>query len=147
MRIIVDADACPGREIIESVARQYGLELIMYCDMNHILHSSYGEIRYVESGFQSVDIYIANAAEAMDIIVTQDYGVAAMVLGRKALAISPRGFIYSDSNIEKLLFERHISQKVRKGGGRTSNPKKRTHEDDERLEANLIKLINKNISQ
>lgn len=141
MRIIVDADACPGRQIIESVAIKYGLQLIMYCDMNHILQSSYGEIRYVESGFQSVDIYIANEAAAGDIIVTQDYGVAAMVLGKKASAISPRGFIYSDSNIEKLLFERHISQKVRKGGGRTSNPKKRTKEDDMRLETNLVRLI------
>jgi Uncharacterized protein conserved in bacteria len=67
-----------------------------------------------------------------------------MCLGKKAFAISPKGFIYENDNIERLLFERHISQKVRKSGGRTSNPKKRTREDDDRLERNLRKLALKN---
>ncbi len=141
MRVLVDADACPGRDIIEKVAKQYGVPVIMYCDTNHILRSDYSEIKYIGSGFQSVDIAIANDSRAGDIIVTQDYGVAAMVLGKKAYAISPRGHIYDDSNIERLLFERHISAKVRKGGGRTSGHKKRGSEDDERLEKNLKKIF------
>lgn len=141
MRIIVDADACPGRDIIERISKKYSLELIMYCDYNHMLFSEYGTVKHVDSGFQSVDMAVANESKAKDIVVTQDFGVAAMVLGKKAYAISPKGYIYSDKNIEQLLFERHISQKVRKGGGKTSNPKKRTDEDDERLEKNLIKLI------
>lgn len=95
----------------------------------------------MDSGFQSVDMKIANEAKIKDIIITQDYGVAAMVLGKKAFAINPKGFIYSDDNIEKLLFERHISAKVRRGGGKTFNPKKRKNEDDERLYKNLVKLI------
>lgn len=141
MRVLVDADACPGRDIIERVARLYGVPVIMYCDTNHILRSDYSEIKYIGSGFQSVDIAIANDTRAGDIVVTQDYGVAAMVLGKKAYAISPRGHIYDDSNIEMLLFERHISAKVRKGGGRTSGHRKRGSEDDERLEKNLKKIF------
>jgi len=143
MRILVDADACPGRDIIEKTAIQHGIPVIMYCDTNHILRSDYSEIRYIESGFQSVDIAIANDSKAGDIVVTQDYGVAAMVLGKKAYAISPRGYIYDDSNIDRLLFERHISAKVRKSGGRTAGHKKRNADDDERLERNLKKIIKK----
>lgn len=143
MKIIVDADACPGKHIIEEVAKKFQLELIFYCDINHILTSDYATIKYMDSGFQSVDMKIANEASSGDIVVTQDYGVAAMVLGKKAYAISPRGNIFSDDNIEKLLFERHLSAKVRRGGGKTANHKKRNSEDDERLRENLIRLAKK----
>ena len=141
MRIIVDADACPGRDIIEVIAKENGIEVIMYCDFNHALYSEYSIIRYVDSGFQSVDMAVTNECKSGDLVVTQDYGVAAMCLGKKALSINPKGFIYDNESIEGLLFERHLSQKTRKGGGKTSNPKKRTRADDERLARNLKKLI------
>ncbi|MCM8711877.1 YaiI/YqxD family protein [Clostridium sp. SYSU_GA19001] len=141
MRIIVDADACPGKHIIEELGKEYGLEVIMYCDINHVLFSDYSIIKYMDSGFQSVDMAVANEAKEKDIVVTQDFGVAAMVLGKKALAISPKGYIYSNDNIDKLLFERHISAKVRRSGRKTPNPKKRSREDDERFYNNLLKLI------
>lgn len=143
MRIIVDADACPGKQYIESAAKESNIEIIMYCDINHVITSDYAIVRYVDSGFQTVDMKVANEAKANDIVVTQDYGVAAMVLGKKAYAISPKGYIYDDDNIDKLLFERHISGKVRRGGGKTYSPKKRTSEDDERLYKNIKKLITK----
>ncbi|MHC1720543.1 MAG: YaiI/YqxD family protein [Clostridiaceae bacterium] len=143
MRILVDADACPGREIIEHAAKLHNLPVIMYCDINHVLRSSYSEIKYMDSGFQSVDIAIANDAQPGDIVVTQDYGVAAMVLGKKAYAINPRGYVYDGHNIERLLFERHIAGKVRRGGGRTENHKKRNVMDDVRLKMNLLETIEK----
>ncbi|WP_125152885.1 YaiI/YqxD family protein [Clostridium rectalis] len=141
MRILVDADACPGRDIIEKAARENKLEVIMYCDMNHIINSKYSIVKYVESGYQSVDMALVNSTRKGDIVVSQDFGVAAMVLGKKAYAINPKGYIYSDNNIDRLLFERHISSKVRRGGGKISNMKKRCSEDDLRLYNNLIKLI------
>ena len=141
MRILVDADACPGRDIIEAIAKENGIEVIMYCDFNHALYSEYSTIKYMDSGFQSVDVALANECKSGDLVVTQDYGVAAMVLGKKALSINPKGYIYDNATIEGMLFERHMSQKTRKGGGKTSNPKKRTREDDERLGRNLKKLI------
>lgn len=141
MRILVDADACPGKEIIESVAKEYEIDVILYCDFNHVLNSSYCKIKYMDSGFQSVDIAVANDTKAGDIVITQDFGVAAMTLGKKAYAINPKGYIYDNENIDRLLFERHLSQKVRKGGGRTVNHKKRNNDDDEKLKRNLIKII------
>lgn len=146
MKIIVDGDGCAGRQIIEKVAKENGVELIIYCDINHVIKSDYGEVLYVDSGFQTVDMKIANATGSNDIVITQDYGLAAMALGKKSYAMSPAGHIYSNSNIDKLLFERHMSAKARKSGAKTSKFKKRNTEDDERLRNNLLKLIkcNKN---
>jgi uncharacterized protein YaiI (UPF0178 family) len=141
MRIIVDADACPGRDIIEDAAKENDIKVIMFTDINHNIVSEYSEVRIVDKGFQSVDMKIANEAQKGDIIVTQDYGVAAMVLGKKCYAISPKGHIYDNENIDRLLFERHLSAKARRGGKKTSNPKKRTEEDNERLYKNILRLI------
>lgn len=141
LRIIVDADACPGKELIEKAAKENGIEVIMYCDTNHILSSEYSTIIYADSGYQSVDMKIVNEAKQDDIVITQDFGVAAMVLPKKVYAISPKGNIYSNENIERLLFERHLSQKVRQGGGKTSNAKKRNLDDDERLYVSLKRVI------
>jgi uncharacterized protein YaiI (UPF0178 family) len=143
VRIIVDADACPGKVLIEKAARENGIEVIMFCDYNHMLTSDYSTIRVVDSGFQSVDMKIVNEAKENDIVISQDYGLASIILPKKAFAISPKGYIYDESNIETLLEQRHIYAKIRKGGGKTTNPKKRTEEDNARLYRNLLYLINK----
>lgn len=145
MRIIVDGDACPGISIIENIAKKYGLELIVFCDIHHYIQLDYGEVKVVDSGFQSVDMYVVNISKEKDIVISQDYGVAAIALGKGAYVINPKGYYYNEENIDRLLEERHISQKIRRAGGRTNNPKKRTKEDDLRLEKNLIKIIECNI--
>lgn len=145
MRIIVDADACPGKDIIEKVAKLHDIQVLMFCDINHVIKSNYSKVIYADSGFQSVDMKVVNEAKRGDIIITQDFGVAAMVLSKKSYAISPKGYIYDEDNMDRLLFERHISNKVRKSGGKTNNPKKRKIEDDHRLYENLEKIIINNI--
>lgn len=144
MKIIIDGDACPGISIIERIAKIYKIPVIIFCDINHFIQSNYSTVRIVDSGFQSVDIYVVNETEEMDIVISQDYGVAAMCLSKKARVMNPKGYIYNECNIDRLLEERHISQKIRRSGGKTTNPKKRTDEDNKRLEKNLIDLINKN---
>ena len=144
MKIIIDGDACPGISIIEKIGKGYEIPIIIYCDIHHFIQSDYAEVKIVDSGFQSVDMYVVNVTKNGDIVVAQDYGVAAICLSKKAKVINPKGFIYDEKNIDRLLEERHISQKVRRSGGKTSNPKKRTEEDDLRLERNLIKLIKSN---
>lgn len=141
MKIIIDGDACPGISIIEKVAKIKEIPVIIYCDINHFIQSNYSEVKIVDSGFQSVDMYVINETKTGDIVVSQDYGVAAICLSKKAKVINPKGFIYDEKNIDRLLEERHLSQKIRRGGGKTSNPKKRTQEDNLRLEKNLKYLI------
>ena len=146
MKIIVDGDACPGISIIEKIANNHNIELIIYCDIHHFITVNYGEVRVVDSGFQSVDMKVVNECNSGDIIISQDYGVAAICLGKKARVISPKGYIYTNKNIDSMLEQRHLSQKIRRGGGKTPNAKKRTIEDDSRLQKNLLYLIkDKNI--
>lgn len=142
MKIIIDGDACPGISIIEKVAKQRNIPVIIYCDINHFIRSDYSEVKIVDSGFQSVDMFVINETKENDIVVSQDYGVAAICLPKKAKVINPKGYIYDEGNIDRLLEERHLAQKIRRSGGKTSNPKKRTKEDNLRLEKNLIKLVN-----
>lgn len=142
MNVIVDADACPVKDIIIKVSKKYKISVIMYIDTSHILNDEYPEIITVDKGVNSVDIALINRAVPGDLIVTQDFGVAAMALGKKCYALNQNGLIYDTDNMDRLLFERHISQKVRKSGGKTSNQHKRTKEDDEKFERvfeNLIK--------
>jgi hypothetical protein len=141
MRILVDADACPVRHVVIKVAKEHKLPVIMFIDTSHQLDDGYSVVVTVDQQRDSVDIALINRTNSHDIVVTQDYGVAAMALGKGAQAINQNGVIYSPENMDRILLERHISQKIRRSGGRTSGPRKRTRVDDERFEAALRGMI------
>jgi len=135
MRILVDADACPVKDIIVRLAKERDIRVVMLVDTSHQINDGYSEIITVDKQADSVDFALMGLLTANDIVVTQDFGLAAMVLGKGARAVNQNGFVYTNENIDKLLLERHIGQKVRRGGGRTKGPAKRTKEDNERFEA------------
>ena len=141
MKILVDADACPVKKIIVRMARARGIPVTMLIDTAHELDDGYSEVVTVDKAPDSVDFALISRLSPGDVVVTQDYGLAAMVLGKRGHAINQNGLIYSDKNIDRLLAERHIGAKIRRGGGRTKGPSKRTTEDDERFERNFEKLI------
>ena len=141
MRILVDADACPVKDLILKVAKQHGIPVVMFIDTSHEISDGYSEVVTVDKQKDSVDIALANQTKSTDIVVTQDHGVAAMALGKRAKAINQNGFVYSQDNIERLLFERHISQRIRRSGGRTKGPKKRTNDNNVKFEETLRALI------
>lgn len=142
MRIVVDADACPVKEIIIKTAKIYDTPVTMISDTSHELSDGYSEIITVDKDRDSVDFALMKILTKADIVITQDYGLAAMALGKGAKALNQNGLIYTNDNIDKLLFERFLGQKVRRSGGRTTNPRKRRHEDNERFEVALLRLIN-----
>ena len=137
----MDADACPVKDIILRVAKEYHVPVTLFSDTSHHLNDGYSEVVIVDKARDSADIALANRTRAGDLVVTQDYGVAAMGLSKGARAVHPGGMIFSDENIDRLLFERHLSQKVRRSGGRTRGPAKRTREDDARFERALRSLM------
>jgi uncharacterized protein YaiI (UPF0178 family) len=141
VRIFVDADACPVKNTIISVAKRFKIPVTMVIDTSHILQDDYCEIITVDKFRDSVDLAIINRVTDKDIVVTQDFGLAALVLGKRAKAINQNGLVFSADNMDRLLFERFISQKVRRSGGRTKGPAKRTKEDDEKFERAFIKEI------
>ena len=143
MKILVDADACPVKNIIERTAKKYGIPVVMFIDSSHILDSEYSEIVTVGQGKDAVDLALINRAEPGDVVVTQDYGVAALALGKGAYAINNFGTVFSDKNIDQMLFERHISAKIRRSGGRLCGFHKRTKKNDDQFEQSLIRLLEK----
>ena len=141
MRILVDADACPVKEIILRAAKRRNILVTMVIDTSHELCDGYSTVVTVDKGADSADYAITKMATCHDIVVTQDYGLAAMILAKGASAIDQNGMVYTSENIDGLLERRYIGQKIRRGGGRTKGPKKRTREDDERFEDAFRKIL------
>ena len=143
MRIYVDADACPVIPIVEQVAEKNNIAVTLLCDTNHVLDSDYSEVKIIGAGADAVDFALINLCKKNDIVVTQDYGVAAMALGKGAYAIHQSGKWYTDENIDQMLMERHLSKKARRASGKNhlKGPKKRTMEDDIRFAQSLERLI------
>lgn len=143
MKILVDADACPVVREARMVARAYQLELVLLCDTNHVLQSDYGKVYTVGAGADAVDLALINLARAGDVVVTQDYGVAALALGKQCYVLHQNGWQYTNENIDRLLMERHLAKKARTGKGKhhLKGPKKRTEEDNNRFVARLEELI------
>ena len=145
MKIFVDADACPVVRIVEEVAEKYKIDVTLLCDTNHILTSDYSEVIVVGAGADAVDYKLISICHKGDIIVSQDYGVAAMALGKGAYAIHQSGKWYTNENIDQLLMERHLAKKARRSSKKNhlKGPAKRTAEDDQRFEESFEKMIQK----
>lgn len=143
--IRVDADACPVsvRHTLERMARSRQLALVYYLDENHELTPDYGQVQQVGQGHDAVDMALINHVESGDLVVTQDYGLAALVLARRGEAIHPGGRVFNDQNIDQLLFERHLSAKARRAGHRTSNPRRRKSTDDKSFAAQLRTILDR----
>ncbi|MFW6034882.1 MAG: YaiI/YqxD family protein [Halothermotrichaceae bacterium] len=141
MRILVDADACPVLKQIEEVGKKYQVKVIAFSDVYHNIKLDYGEIRTIDKGAEAVDMAIVNTCQKGDIVVTQDYGLASLVMGKQVSAVNNKGKIYNEKNIDYLLMRRHIHKKIRRGGGRHKNPKKRKKADDQKFKKVLIKLV------
>lgn len=140
MKILVDGDSCPVKNIIEKIAKEFEIPVIMIIDTSHLLESDYSQIITVSKAPDAVDLALINRTDKGDIVVTGDYGVATMALGKKAYAIHQSGRIYTDDNIDLLMFERHLSQRHRRSGIKSCTIKRRTREDDQNFETAFREL-------
>ena len=143
MQIFVDADACPVVDIVETIAEKYNIKTTLLCDTNHVLYSDYSEVIVIGAGADAVDYKLISLCHRGDIVVSQDYGVAAMALGKAAYAIHQSGRWYTDENIDRMLMGRHLNKKARRSSHKNhiKGPKKRTEEDDERFAQSFEKMI------
>lgn len=143
MQIFVDADACPVVAIVEKIAKEHNVPVTLLCDTNHVLSSAYSEVVIVGAGTDAVDYKLISICHKGDIVVSQDYGVAAMALGKGAYAIHQSGKWYTNDNIDQMLMERHLNKKARRSSHKNhiKGPKKRTAEDDERFAQSFEKMV------
>ena len=141
MKILIDADGCPVVDLSVAAAKKHGTECVIICDTSHVFDKDGARTVVVEKGADSADFKIVNMLSKGDLVVTQDYGLAAMCLARGAAVISQNGLVYNDKNIDELLFSRYVSKKVRLSGGRLKVPHKRTAEQDEKFKETVEKLL------
>ena len=143
MQVYIDADGCPVVEITISICKQRNVPVTIVCDTSHFFSSDYADVVTVDKGSDSADMKVANLATNGDIVITQDYGLAAMCLAKRCICLSQNGMVYDESNIDSLLLSRHIAKKIRRSGGKLKGPHKRTNEENERFKAKLIEILNK----
>ncbi len=146
-KVIVDADACPKGclQILRRHKKSWNYRLLTVASVDHQIDSK--DHIVVGKGSDSADLAVINNTARGDIVVTQDWGLAALILGKGASALSPSGRIYSNQAIDFLLEERSLKAKHRRGGGRTKGPSARTGEDDQRFEKSLVMLLERATNQ
>ena len=141
MTILIDADGCPVVDIAVRIASENKINCIIICDTSHVFEKTGAKTITVSKGVDSVDFALVNMVQSRDIVVTQDYGLAAMCLARKAVPLSQDGMEYTNDNIDGLLSARYIAKKIRMSGGRLKGIPKRTSEQDRAFETKLRELL------
>jgi len=141
MRILIDADGCPVVDNTIKIAQKYNTEVIILCDTSHRFEKQGAKTIIVSKGADSVDFALANMIQKGDIVITQDYGLAAMCLAKNAITINQDGMHYTNDNIDALLLARHTAKKIRMGGGRLKGNKKRTDEQNIAFEKSLVEIL------
>ncbi len=144
MKIYIDADGCPVVRNTLKIARKYGIPCVILCDTAHRIEHEGAETIVVSQGADSVDFRLVNLISRGDVVITQDYGLAAMCLGKRAIVLHQDGKQYTEENISGLLEFRAISKKIRRSGGRTKGMSKRTVQQDADFEAALCDILRRN---
>ena len=141
MKIYIDGDGCPVVDITIGVAALFKVECVIVCDTSHHFHKEGVRTITVSKGKDSVDFALLNLPNKGDIVITGDYGLAAMCLARGCVAIHQNGLIYTNDNINALLTQRHNNAIIRKGGGRTAKVKKRLPAHDIAFKESLLGVL------
>ena len=141
MKILIDADGCPVIGIVVRIARRHSIECTIICDIAHRIEHDGVDTIIVDKGADSADYRLVNLVQAGDLVVTQDYGLAAMCMSRNARVLNQEGKEYTEENISGLLAFRAASAKYRRAGGRMRGPAKRTQQQDRNFESALLAII------
>lgn len=141
MTLYIDADGCPVVKLAAQLARKHQIPCVLLCDTSHQLQLPGAETITVSKGADSVDFALVNLVRPGDLVVTQDYGLAAMCLSRRAVPVHQDGMVYTEDNIDGLLFFRAAAKKIRNAGGRLKGPAKRTKQQDQAFAASLERLL------
>ncbi|KAF1299492.1 hypothetical protein BAU15_02290 [Enterococcus sp. JM4C] len=150
MKLFIDGDGSPVKEETIELARKYQLPVVIVTSVDHYTTKEYPDFVtfvYVDKGADSADYRIVGLTKPGDVLVTQDYGLASLVLSKGVRVIHQLGKEYTSDNIETMLEQRYFSAKLRKAGQRTKGPKAFTSEDRERFEESLEAIIRKQVGE
>lgn len=141
MKLLIDADACPVTALAAKLAADAGIPCVALCDTAHELNLPGVKAVTVEQGRDSVDLALVNLVRPGDAVVTQDYGLAALCLARRARVLTQNGLEISPKNVDELLYSRYLGQKARRAGQRTRGPAPRRPAQDAAFAAALRALL------
>ncbi|OGP84941.1 MAG: hypothetical protein A2Z08_12010 [Deltaproteobacteria bacterium RBG_16_54_11] len=143
MKIYLDADGAPWRDLVIERARWHGVTVVVVADYSHVLPLGKGVERVmVDDGRDAADFAIVNRVQEGDLVITQDVGLASLVLPKGAVVLSPRGYEFREDSIERQLAQRWSAQRIRRGGGRTHGPKPLSADDC----ARFLELLEQSIT-
>ena len=117
MRILIDGDGCPVIDECIKISNKFKLESIIFCDTSHYFDNKNVKVVVISKGVDAVDFAILKNLQNGDIVITQDYGLASLVLSRNSYAINQNGMVYTDENIEELLLSMELKGEVKESGG------------------------------
>lgn len=145
--VLIDADGCPVVDLAVRLAAQHGQPVTLVCDTAHRFARTDVRVLTVDKGADSADFALVGLVKRGDIVVTQDYGLAAMCLAKRALALNQSGLVFTDDNMDGLLAARHEAGRIRRGGGRLKGPRPRTKEEDAHFTEAFLQLLQKGVKQ
>ena len=145
MKVLIDADACPVVDIAVAICKEFQIQCLLLCDTAHTMHREGASTLIFDKGADSVDFALVNRANPGDIVITQDYGLASMCLGKRARVMHQDGWEYTEWNISGLMEQRHASKKHRLAGGRTRGPSKRTRQQDDAFAHSFASLLQQTV--
>lgn len=131
LRVWIDGDGCPVVDLTINLAKKNGLPVTVVKNYAVKIESAYAEVISVDISRDSADYYIANHISTGDLVITQDYGLAAMVLAKRGYCLTQNGREITAMNIDFLLDSRHQSREARMQGKRGPKHKKRSEADNE----------------
>ena len=128
--VLIDADGCPVVDLTIRICRACSVPVLILCDTAHRIERDGAETMVFDKGADSVDFALVNRVRPGNVVITQDYGLAAMCLSRRARVLNQNGLEYTADNIDGLLEQRHHSKKLLRAGKHLKGPAKRTKEQD-----------------
>lgn len=140
-KVYIDADGCPVVLIAIEIAHAYALDVVIVCDYAHEFQAEeHVDVIFCDKGKDSVDFEILRRVQKKDIVISQDYGLASLLLSKGVLVCSQNGLRFHDKNIDSLLAQRHFHQQLRKSDKHAPHMKKRVKEEDEAFKKAMIAL-------
>ena len=142
--IIIDGDACPVVNSVIELTQETGIFVTIIRSFSHFstqIDPEHVRTVYVDDGPESVDYKVVQLASSEDIVITQDYGLASLLLNKVKFVMHHKGFLFNDNNIQQLLDQRYINAQIRKQGGRHKGPPPFTRQDRQHFEHQFKLLI------
>ncbi|AYX89105.1 YaiI/YqxD family protein [Staphylococcus cohnii] len=144
-QVIIDGDACPVTNSVVELTQGTSIFVTVVRSFSHFsskVQPDHVNIIYVDDGPDAVDYKIVKITQSEDIVITQDYGLASLLLNKAKVVMHHKGFVFNQNNINTLLEQRHASAQFRKSGGRTKGPSAFTADDIAIFEQNFLSIIN-----